>query len=887
MDIPILQTKLHKPISRPNLVHRRRLIEKLEEGITARRIMTLVTGPAGYGKTTLITDWLQETGHKCAWLSLDEDDNDLNRFIHYLVAAIKEVAPSFGQSALSIMKSVQIPMRGAVSTTLINELLSIDFQFVLVIDDYHVIHKEGIHSFVELLLENQIPNLHLLMLTRLNPPLPIARLRARGQMTDIRMEELRFQTEEAEDFFHNTISIRLDAEHLEKLTKYTEGWAAGLQLAGLSLQGRDKDQTASFLSAFGGKHRDIVDYLGHEVLGRLDKETLDFIVKTSIPDRLNAALCERLTGRTDSGELLGRLDRSNLFLVSLDDSQNWYRYHRLFRDFLKSSLDDETEKSLHSKASSWFREHNLIEEAIKHALLANNRQEAVEMIRESVDNVFQRGFLTTISGWLDKIPEDLIRTNGELAFAKSEVLYFSGQVKSAERYLGMAEHAWENEGNDGGIGRVLTLKCQFTVAQSRTGDKSLSTTILHMSNRALQLLDEKDHLYRGFALIIQGNSKMRLGDIIGAVESLRESLRLGEMTEQPAVAIAALSDLISTLMRQGALGEAYRICSEAIIRHVDPKGNPLPIASVAYFHLASLEYALNRIDKAETILAKGIELCRKHGWITLLISALVSKTSILRALGKNEQAVEVIHEMRKNANAIGYQNEIVQTRLTEVNFYLALGKKEPYDEWAAGIDIDEIISSLEDCCGELECLTYIRGLIAHARYDDAYSILVKHDKWAETNGFNGSRITNKLLQTKAMLGKDNLEAALSCFNKALELAAPENNIRPFIDENLPLAELTVEAAHTHKAFAQSLLADAGSNDAVEREPASIEVPELSKRELQILEMVCRGLSNQEIAERSFIALSTVKTHINKIYAKLAVKSRTQAAARALELRIFK
>ncbi|MGD8793817.1 MAG: hypothetical protein PVF47_14795, partial [Anaerolineae bacterium] len=422
--MPLLATKLHIPPIRPELVSRPRLIARLDTG--PDRKVALVSAPAGFGKTTLVAEWLAGQARPFAWLSLDEGDNDPVRFVTYLIAALQRVDEGLGQGVQTLLGAPQLPPVEGVVTPLVNDLAATPEPLVLVLDDYHTIDTEWVHRAVEFLLTHQPPQLHLVLVTRQDPPLPLPRLRVRGQMIEVTEEDLRFTGEEAHDFLARALGAGLDGEIVAALEARTEGWVAGLQLAALSMRSRPEAQIAEFVRLFRGSHRHVIDYLAEEVLAQQPVEVRDFLRQTSILERFTAPLCDALTGRDDSRALLRRLDEANLFLVPLDDRRQWYRYHHLFADFLRTELDPQHEAALHGKASRWLVEQGLLPEAVKHALASGDVARAARVIRLASAEAFRAASFVMLQGWLDALSDEVVRADGELAVFQGFMLFFAG-----------------------------------------------------------------------------------------------------------------------------------------------------------------------------------------------------------------------------------------------------------------------------------------------------------------------------------------------------------------------------------------------------------------------------------------------------------------------------
>jgi LuxR family maltose regulon positive regulatory protein len=450
----ILTTKLHVPPLRSGHVARPRLIAKLHPGPDGR--ITLVSAPAGYGKTTLVVEWLAQgsTELKVAGLSLDEQDNDPARFLTHLIAAMRQVNQRLGEATLALLQAPQPPPPEALITALINDLASLPAPFILVLDDYHVIHEMGIHRQLGFLVEHQPPQVHLVIVTREDPPLPLARLRARGQMVGIRQEDLRFSLDECAAFLSQVMGLEVDASDVAALERRTEGWIAGLQLAGLSMQGRD--DLPGYIEAFTGSSRYVLDYLIGEVLEQQPAEVQDFLLKTSILGRLAAGLCDAVVQRDDSQRILQTLDQSNLFVVPLDSSRSWYRYHHLFAELLSQRLRTTqavSETEPHRRASEWFAAEGLLPEAIHHALAAADWERAADLIGGESITMLRRGELSTLLGWLKALPDEAVYKRPELSRDCGWALTLTGQLDAAEPFLRRAEAS--AGGDDALLGTIL------------------------------------------------------------------------------------------------------------------------------------------------------------------------------------------------------------------------------------------------------------------------------------------------------------------------------------------------------------------------------------------------------------------------------------------------
>src|SRR5437588_5458158 len=438
MSTPILATKLYLPRLRPNVVFRPRLLERLNEGV--HRKLTLISAPVGFGKTTLVSEWVEGIERPTAWLSLDEGDNDPTRFLTYLVAALQTIAATIGQGVLGVLQSPQPPPPEAMLTALLNDITALSDQFVLVLDDYHVLEAKAVDHALTFLLEHLPPQMHLVIATREDPPLPLARLRARGHLTEVRAADLRFTPSEAAAFLNQVMGLDLSAEDIAALERRTEGWIAGLQLAALSLQGHQ--DVPAFIRAFAGDHRYIVDYLVEEVLQRQPEPVRSFLLQTSILDRLNGSLCDAVTGQEEGNARLEALERGNFFVVPLDDRRHWYRYHHLFAEVLSAPLMAQPRDqvaTLHRRASAWYEQHGSVADAIRHALAAEDFERAAGLVELAVPAMGRNRQEATVLGWLRALPDELVRARPVLSVHYAGALLLHGELEGVEARLRDAE----------------------------------------------------------------------------------------------------------------------------------------------------------------------------------------------------------------------------------------------------------------------------------------------------------------------------------------------------------------------------------------------------------------------------------------------------------------
>jgi LuxR family maltose regulon positive regulatory protein len=882
---PLLTTKLYVPPPRPNLVLRPRLVERLDDGLRLGHKLTLVAAPAGFGKTTLATEWLYSKGQavsscSIAWLSLDEGDNDPARFFTYLIAALRQLDAGVCQATQSLLGSPQMPSTESLAATLANDIGAILAPFVLVLDDYQLIHNALVHDALAFLLDHQPPHMHLLIATRTDPPLSLPRLRVRGQMTEVRADDLRFTEEEAATFLNQALGLPLEAEKIAALEARTEGWIAGLQLAALSMQG--KGDVDSFIEAFSGSNRHVIDYLAEEVLTQQQEKIRDFLHQTSILDRFCASLCDAVReGSADSSAILEYLEHQNLFLVPLDDRREWYRYHRLFADFLRTELAPEQPAALHLRAAHWFEAHDLLPEAVEHALAhaaaTGETGEAVRITTLAGSRALSEGSLVTLLGWLDALPDEVVRANGWLTSFKAWCLLMTGQSEVAISYIQSAEASLEHGASPMDRGRVLSLRCAISEAEE----------VLRMAPQALELIGDADPLSRTGALFILGDAQDAMGDVVGAAETFREAYHLGQKHGHQIIAAVALAHLAISINYQGRRREALAICQRGAEQYADTRGNPLPVAGLLYVVLGELAYEANDLEGALQYLQAGLELGRQSATTLVVLYSLEALAQVQYAMGQGQEAMATIQEAQALATQAGEFEWRGAGAAIEAGLWLRQGDTQAVRRWAESINLP--ITEPLDQTRKYEYTTYVRMLLALDRANEAQALLARLERAAREDGRHRHQLTIHIQQALAEHKLGSKAKALECLEQALQLAAPEDYARAFLDEDPVVAELLVRARHVASKFVGRLLAafnvsecgSVGETPSYPRTPTLIEP--LSDRELEVLRLMAADLSAPEIAEELVIAVSTVRSHIKHIYGKLDAHSRYEAVERAGEL----
>jgi LuxR family transcriptional regulator, maltose regulon positive regulatory protein len=890
---PLVMTKLRVPKTRPNLVARSRLREILDAGEESR--LTLVSAPAGFGKTTLLGEWLGDRAHEgrsVAWLSLDPSDNDLASFLTYLVTALQSVDEGIGEGVLASLRAPHPPPVEATLGALINELAGELHEAFIVLDDYHLIDAEPVHEAVSFLIERMPENVRLVISSRTDPPLPLPKLRARDQMTEIRAAELRFTTEEATAFLGDVMGLTLSATHVAALEEITEGWVAALQLAALSM--RDREDVSGFVEAFSGSNRHVLDFLAEEVLERQPEDVRAFLLRTSVLERMSAPLCEALTDRDDGQEMLEMLERENLFVVPLDDERVWYRYHHLFADSLRGLLGRESPKltgELHLRASGWYEEDGHLAEAIGHALPARDHERAARLIERGVEGAWSRGEGPTVLRWLEALPVGAKRHRPRLITEHALALVLTGRPNDTEPLLKEAERSAESAGED----RRYLLGSAAAIRSWRARLRGNAPEAVELARRALSLLPDEDALQRNFAAVCLGDALRTAGDLAAAGEAFAEAAEIGRAAGEVYGTLTGMVLHARVQAELGRLREAEVAFRRALRLLTEEGFELLPAAGVVHIGMGVLLYERNDLDGAERELDRGKQMAERAREVSSLVWAYTTFSRVKRARRDEVGALEMAHEAERVARASGADLQIAiagawMTRLRVARGELA--EAAVFErERAANAD------AAADAARVVDQLTSARLLHARGGHREALPLLEELGEAAAEAGRTGALIEILALQALTLWARNEKERAVSTLARALTLAEPEGYIRTFVDEGVAMGELlsaTLEARQRGRLDAvgrvpavylakllASLSQEGGSPGVNERmtEP-------LSEREQEVLAFIAAGKSNREIADKLFVSTTTIKTHINNLYRKLDTRSRTQAVARAREMSLL-
>jgi LuxR family maltose regulon positive regulatory protein len=932
MATTLLKTKLYIPPTRRELVPRSRLVERLEAGLDLK--LTLISAPAGFGKTTLLSECAARCRPSVSWLSLDQRDNYPTRFWTYVIAALQTLYDGVGTIVLEALQMPHALPNETLLGQLINQIADIPEPVALILDDLHVITNPQIHEQLIFFVEHSPAQMHLVVSSRADPPWPLARWRARGQVVELRTDDLRFTAAETAAFLHDAMGLDLSPEDVAALGARTEGWIAGLQLAALSMQGQD---TASFVRAFSGSHRYILDYLVEEVLDRQPAGIQEFLLQTSILERLTASLCDAVRfgeaespssssgtavrfGRAespnssrgeDSQAILEQLEQDNLFLVPLDDERRWYRYHRLFADLLRGRLEQdhgERVSTLHRRASAWCEGQGLISEAVGHALAAGDVERVARMAKQNALATMDHGQLTTLVGLLDALPDEEVSSRPWLCIAHAWALVFAGQLDAVELRLKSIETALDTLGDarraegpalSAAEGPVLSaaegphiaghIAAIRAYAAALRGDMSCAA---ELTREALEQLPEEDLPVRGLAAGLLGSVLRWSGDLVAAAQALDRAMAITQVAGDSYTAVETLCSLAAVQLAQGQLHKTVATCQDALLladEHVKRGGQRLPIAASGYNLTSQVLREWNDLEGALRHAREGIELSEQWGWPEGVALGSRRRARALQALGDPDGAFEAIQKARQAASGLSPWFG-AHMAAHEARLWLAQGNLTPASHWAqeSGLSADDepIYQSMD------EYSAMARLLIAQGRLDEASRLLTRLVEVTEAAGAMGYVIETLVLQALALQAQGNDGQALATLERALTLAEPEGYVRTFIDEG-PLMGQLLRRAVVHGItvdYAGKLLA------ALEKEATVAAIPlvvsegsrppllePLSPRETEVLRLLTTHLSHAEMAEELVVSVNTVRSHVKSIYSKLDAHSRMEAVERAREL----
>jgi LuxR family maltose regulon positive regulatory protein len=851
-------------------------VERLNDGLAAGSRLTLVSAPAGSGKTTLVSEWVAGCGRPAAWLSLDAGDSDPSRFLTYLIAALRTVAPGIGDGLLAVFGSPQPPPLEAMLTVLLNELVTIPSPVVLVLDDYHVLDAKPVDDALAFLVQHLPPQLHLVIATREDPALPLARLRAQDQLTELRGADLRFTTSEAAGFLNQGMDLDLSADEIAALEARTEGWIAGLQLAAISLQGRA--DAAGFIASFTGSNRFVLDYLLEEVLQRQPERVQTFLLRTSILGRLCGPLCDAvlLDASASGQETLEYLERANLFLVPLDSERRWYRYHHLFGDLLRQRLGQNAVSSggvdeEHLRASEWYEANDLEIEAFQHAAAGHDVERAERLVEGRGMPLHFRGALVPILHWLGSLPTTVLDARPSLWVTYAQALLSSGQNTGIEPKLQAAERALQDAGTDDLtrdlVGRIASVRAFLVWSPHQV------ETIIAQSRRALEYLDPDNLPFRTAAALNLGHAYVLLGDRSGARQAL---------TEVTAISAASGNTIYEIL---GSIGLGYIqeldnqlvLAAETYRRAIElAAGLPFPFVCEAHLGLARVHYQWNDLDAARQHGERSLQLAQQIADTDRPVAWEVLLARLALARGDAAGAAAVLAEADRATRQHDFVLQVADVATAQVLAFLRQGDLPAAAHVAQAHELP---------------LSQARVHLAQGDPTGALAILELYRRRMAEKAWADEELKALVLLAVALDAHGERPRAVEVLDEALALAEPGGFIRIFVDEGAPMARLLHEALSRgiSPGYLRRLLAAFPATELGQAVPsraaaAPIGLAEpLSSRELEVLDLIAAGLTNQQIAARLYVSLHTVKSHARNIYAKLGVSSRTQAIAKGRAL----
>lgn len=891
MNIPIISTKLYIPSPRSKIVIRRRLFERLDDGLHRR--LTIVSASAGFGKTTLVSEWLAGCDRPVAWLSIDEGDNELACFLTYLYTSLQRIATDMGEGILGLLQSSQPVPIVSILTTLLNEIDTIPYPFILVLDDYHVIKTSLIDQAIALLIERMPPLMHLVIITREDPNSPIARLRVRDQLTEIRATELRFTASEAAEFLDQVMGLNLTPEEIDLLESRTEGWIAGLQLAALSMQGHE--DPVSIIQSFSGSHHFVLDYLVEEVLQHQSAYIHHFLLRTSILDRLCGPLCDAILSNgvgehfsvSSSGqEILEYLDHVNLFIVPLDNERKWYRYHHLFADLLQKRLShsitsniDDGERGmaeLHILASKWYEENGLEIEAFHHAAMANDTERAARLMEGDGMPLLFRGVISPVLNWLNSLSNRELDAMPSLWIMYASALLLVGQMIGVEHKLRAAEKALQNTKQDDKmqdlIGHIASIRATLAVSKHDTD------TIMTESRRALENLHPDNLPVRTATTWTLGYAYQLQGNRTAANKAYTEALSISQMIGHKTITIMATLGL-------GNIQEADNqldVAAQSYRRVLHLAGNPpLPIACEAHLGLARILYEWNELDAAMQHGQQTVQLAKHFEHTDRVVAGEVILARLQLVRGQISGAIAILAKADQSARQENFVNQMPLIATAQVLALLHLGNLDDAAHLAQKHDLQPSLA---------------RVYLAQGNTSSALLVLEPLRRQAEVKELKDERLKIMVIQAVALHTQGEKLKASQMIVDALTMAEPGGFIRIFVDEGMGMYRLLSEIVKNEKMpkiYLSKLLAAFEADELkmkseLNKGPRLVQsnkslIEPLSGRELEVLHLIAQGLSNLEISEQLFISLTTVKGHNRSIFDKLQVARRTEAVALARKL----
>ncbi len=887
---PILKTKLQIPVRRTGQVSRKRLTSEIDKGVSEDCRIILISASAGYGKTTLTTEWIAGQDKPAAWVSLEAGDSDPVRFWKYVASALLSVEKDLGKSVLHALDAPRMPPLQSVLIRLLNDMTCVTSGLILVLDDFHTITAAQVNDSLAFFIEHLPRNVQIVISTRVDPTLPLARFRARGQLLEIRSKDLKFNTSEINRLISNALNVKLSDEDTDFLEKRTEGWAAGLHLAMLSL--RDTTEVSGFIKAFAGDNRYILDYLLEEVLNRQSTEVRNFLLGTSILETFSADLCEAvlmdgLDTRT-ARDILSNLDATNLFVIPLGHSREWFRYHHLFADLLRYQLIHNPVQglpqsgTLHHRAACWYESEGYTSLAIDHHLKAGNTSAAMDLVESIAWSMLQSGEHVTVAGWLNSLNESDVLSRPDISLLSAWTLSFMGDMENYDKFVEAARIAWERENNPR-LGEVYNFLANTMLVrfESVEGER--------MARRALELLAPHDDFNRALAYMFLGIAAYFRGDFTASISSLNESERLSLKSGNLYSFSRSFIARIQVYLALGKLQQGEKLCRQFIDTHVD---KAFYCGILSHILLSNVMIEQNRLLEANQHLEFALEGIEKTTYDIYFSGAYLLLAWLKHLLGDDETAWKLIERTDSDARELN-SPFLKQTILgSKARLSLALGHREDAERWisATGLTLDAEFDPVR----QQELVPFFRISMETCAMEKVMAALDKLEKTVVTQNRLGLKLKIMILQALCLDLQGSGQAALEQIEAAVVLGEPEGYIRVFVDEGPAVRALITQIKPIGICipYVTTLIKAFDTSDEkplVSRKTGftpDVEVEKLTAREQEVLSLIASGLSNRDVGKKLFISLNTVKAHLKNLYGKLGVSSRTQAIARAGELRLI-
>jgi len=887
----MLKTKLFIPSTNTNIVHRTELFDKLDKGL--ERKLTLISAPAGFGKTTVLSDWISSNTIQTAWYSIDKGDNDPVKFMTYFIAGIQTLIDNFGENVLKILQSPQKLQIESILGMLINEVLNIEKDITFVFDDFHLIDSPEIFEIITYLLDYKPQQLHIVLSTRSDPRISISRLRSQDEIIEIRSDDLSFTSNDITTFFNSRFNFDINTHDIQLIKSKTEGWIAGLQLTALSMQSQ-KDKS-EFINDFAGDNRYIMDYLIEEVLESQDDNIKQFLLQTSLFEQFSGSLCDFILDKNDSQIIIEILEKENMFIIPLDTERNWFRYHHLFADLLQHRLKAKGKdkiKDLHNKACLWFDENGYKNLAIDHALLAENNEKAMLIIDSTIEDLWESGQHVAILQYGELLDDEIIKQNLNFCLFYSWILISVGKVENAEKYLSFANAFLPDlTENDTGIkGKLYITNGYYRLAKGDVGE------IKKYSELALQNISTENSLWRSWAHVSMGDVYSLSRDLPKARTEYLEALKYSKKSQKIFMCLTTVVKLVFNEKIQGKYKSSHNHCVE-LIKEISSKESDETLLNSWYFsafysYCGVIQFEWNNSDEGLANANKGYELSKKGNDSIILLICATNYSYVLFLNGQPSEALKIIEDCESVVNSrqlppwMSFPVIAWKARLhMELNeFNRASQLLAPFEAQQSNM-IPYIMESIY--------ITLARSYVHDQKYEEAKNLLNQLLKLTTKSNRIERKIEIEFLKIKMHLQKDEIQEAIDLLIQVLKLTEPENFIRSYVSkgeefENLLktiLSEWETDQTDTSIPvdYINKILL-VFETDKIHQKKKSDEI--ISKRELEILQLIAADLSNQEIADKLFISLNTVKTHAKKIYMKLDVPNRRQAVKKAKEMKLI-